>query len=603
MIPLYVLPRQNTIPLLLFLLMSFFPVVAQDSLIILGSGNYSTMTVNTSDNNGNGTGTETVNGFGLLPNLNSSSRFLAQSTLGADMETITATAGKSYTEWLEEQFNTPISASVQQYTQDITVAALDSTFAAGGDPNLIAPQRWFWHSAWWKYTMESPDILRNRIALALSEIFVVSEMPQLDEVPLSLANYYDMLLENSFGNFRDLLEDITYHPAMGLYLTHVNNPKSEPSLNRFPDENYAREIMQLFTIGLYELNNDGTRKLDGSGNFIPTYDNYDIAEFAKIFTGMTYWDTFLFGQNPQSEQSFLMPMQLMNNWHEAGPKTLLDGTVIPDRNPVDGYADVTDALDHLFNHPNVGPFIGHKLIQRLVKSNPSPEYVGRVASAFNNNGSGVRGDMKALIKAVLLDPEARSCYVDDPFTGMLREPIVRYTQLCRAFNAYNLEGFYRSFMGSFYENTLQRPLGSPTVFNFFQPDYQPIGDVADNDLVAPEFQITNSVTILGYAKELHYWIMNEYDVHEWFQLYIGEPYNLNKTVNIDLTDELALGTDDKLGELIERLNTILVHGQMSDETKDIIMNTITQLDETQAELRVRLALYLTMISPDYLILR
>lgn len=581
-----------------------YTCIAQNTPLILGGGNNNNVNVTTSSSSGNTNGDQTIDGLGMLPNLESTARFLNQSTLGVDYETILSVSDQSYAEWLDSQFGIPISLSVEQITKDITIAALDSTFSMGGNPNDIEPRRQYWHTAWWQYTMTSSDILRNRIALALSEIFVVSEIPQLDDVPLALANYYDMLLANAFGNYRDLLEDVTFHPAMGVYLTHMNNPKSDTTLNRFPDENYSREAMQLFSIGLYELNPDGSRKLDGAGNFIPTYDNATIIEFSKIFTGFTWGDNFLFGQNPQSESSFLEPMQIINNWHEPGTKNLLNGFVVPDRSPVNGLADVNDALDNIFNHPNVGPFIGRLLIQRLVKSNPSPDYIARVTAKFNNNGSGIRGDMKTVIKAILLDPEARDCAAEDnPHAGMLREPIVRYTQVCRAFNAYVEEGLYRNSMDNFYQYTFQRPLASPSVFNFFQPDYQPIGAVSDAGLVAPEFQITNSVTIMGYANELHDWLYDDTQVMQYYDIFSGEENYDTKKVKLEMTDELALGTDDKLNELIERLNLILANGQLSETTRSIIYNAISQIPEDQSDIRVKMGVFLVMISPDYLIIR
>ena len=510
----------------------------------------------------------------------------------------------SYNAWIENQFTIQSAFSIEQFTKDATVYALDSIFANGGDPQSVQPQVYYWHSGWWQYTMTSDDVLRNRIALALSEIFVISEIPVLDDVPLSLANYYDMLLQNSFGNFRDLLEDVTLHPAMGLYLTHVNNPKSDSTFNRFPDENYAREVMQLFTIGLYKLNNDGTPILDNNGNLIPTYDNFDIEEFAKVFTGLTYGDNWLFGQQPLSELSYTLPMQMINFWHEPGPKYLLNNDSIPDRNPVDGMADVDDALDNLFYHPNVGPFIGRRLIQRLIKSNPSPEYIERVTLAFNNNGNGVRGDMKAMIKAILLDPEARDCAaMSDPFEGMLREPLVRYTQMCRAFNAFAPSGQFRNRMRNFYDATLQRTLSSPSVFNFFQPDYQPIGPIDDNDMVAPEFQIFNSVSVLGYANELHEWIFKDDRAMEYVSFFQGEYTNSDNLVNLDFTDELALEDLSEIGELIERLNIILLHAQLTSETRAIVRDALEQIPNDRAEYRVRIAIFLLMLSPDYLIFR
>lgn len=589
---------------LLAITLGWFPALlyAQNPLYI-GEGRTGGVQIRSSDTT-TAQPESTLDGLGLLPNLNAASRFLGQATLGADMETIQATAQQSFPEWLEEQFARPRSFRLEDLTRDLTIMALDSTFAMGGNPNRIEPRLHYWHTAWWQYTMTAPDLLRARVALALSEIFVISEVPELGDYPLALANYYDMLLDHAFGNFRDLLEAVTLHPAMGVYLTHLNNPKADPALNRFPDENYAREVMQLFTIGLYMLNPDGTQMLDDNGRPIPTYDNGHIYELAKVFTGLSFGDTYLFGQDPQSEQSFLVPMRMFDSWHQDGPKGLLLGDTIPDRPRVDGMADIRAALDNLFQHPNVGPFIGRLLIQRLVKSNPSPEYIARVTQAFNDNGQGVRGDLKAVIRAILLDPEARDCYfTQDPWQGMLREPIVRYTQLCRAFNAANEEGLFRNAMDDFYRATFQRPLASPSVFNFFQPDYQPIGPVADNDLVAPEFQITNSVSITGYANLLHEWLIYNHDPMEFRSIFSGEKRTDARRTYLDLQDEIALGEIGELGQVIERLNLILAHGQLSQATRSFIYDTITKMETEGPEDQVRLALFLIMVSPDYLVLR
>ena len=589
---------------LLFLLAIACPDwLSAQTPVTLGKGNTDSISVTTSSGQDSTSGFKTIDGQGFLPNEIAASRFLAQATLGSDFESIMAMSEMSFSEWLDSQFVASKLLDILQYTQDITAEALDSTLAMGGNPNNVKPELLYWHSAWWQYIMTSPDLLRARVGLALSEIFVVSEVPELSFVPLALADYYDMLLDNTFGNFRDLLEDVTYHPAMGIYLTHINNPKSDSTLNRFPDENYAREVMQLFTIGLYELNNDGSHQLDSLGNSIPTYDNEDIQEFAKIFTGLTWGDTTVFGQDPPSELSYTQPMQMINAEHEPGSKTLLNGTVVPDRNPVDGDADIQDALDNLFNHPNVGPFIGHLLIQRLVTSNPSPGYISRVASAFNNNGQGVRGDMKAVIRALLLDPEARDCaLVNDPYRGMLREPITRWTHLCRAFNAFSQKGVYRNEMEDFYQSTFQRPLGSPSVFNFFSPEYVPIGPIDSAGLVAPEFQITNAVSIIGYANRLYDWLMEEDKVMEYHDIFSGE-WNDDKYVNIDLTDEMQLDQVADMDELLERLNLILFHGQMTGVTRDRIRATLVQIPDEDFDIRIRMGIFLSMISPDYLIFR
>ncbi len=595
---------QKNIIIVTLLLFFSKAVAAQGIPLNFGNGAMNGVIVTTSSSQGSSNGSQTINGQGAVPNMAASSRFLGQATLGADMESVTALANMSFNQWIETQFATPQSMRMLDHAIAMTTTALDSTVTYGGDPNNIRPEMFYWQSAWWQYTMTSPDVLRNRIALALSEIFVVSEVAQLRDYPLALAYYYDMLLDNSFGNFRDLLQDVTFSPAMGLYLTHVNNPKSLPLVNRFPDENYAREIMQLFTIGLYKLNQDGTVITDSLGNPLQTYTNEDIAQFAKVFTGMTYSTNFLFGQGPSSDMSFISPMIMYNSWHESGTKTLLNGFVIPNRVPSNGVADVEDALDNLFNHPNVGPFIAYKLIQRLVKSNPSHEYIGRVAAAFNNNGFGIRGDMKAVIKAILLDDEARNCaYINEPFQGMLREPLVRYAQVCRTFNAASPSGLYRNQMNEFYSQLFQRALGSPSVFNFFQPWYQPNGPIDNADKVAPEFQITNSLTILGYANRLHEWVMQNWSLMEYGGIYNNEQYNDNKLTYLNLTDELLLGDAGEENQLIERLNLLLCHGNMSATTRSIIRDAIVDIPSNQLDTKVRMAIFLTMISPDYLIIR
>lgn len=264
-----------------------------------------------------------------------------------------------------------------------------------------------------------------------------------------MSSYYDILLDNAFGYFDTLLHDVTYNSAMGIFLTYVNNPKSDTSRNRFPDENYAREVMQLFTIGLYELNNDGTRKVDGNGDYIPTYDNETIAEFSKIFTGLSYGNNPTFWDWAKYDRlNYELPMKMFNDYHEPGTKTLLNGFIVPDRNPVDGNADVKDALNNLFTHPNVGPFIATRLIQRLVTSNPSTEYVDHVASVFNSDENGKRGNMKAVIKAILLYDSARNCDEcdDDETFGKLSEPFQRYMQLNKILDITTTSGNYRNAM-------------------------------------------------------------------------------------------------------------------------------------------------------------
>lgn len=583
---------------------SFFlnPLHAQDELIKIGEGNYTSVVVTTSDNQGVEVGENTLSATGLLPNLNAASRFLAQTSLGADYETIESVANQGFSEWIEEQLALPYNYSFKDHVLQLTERQLDSLYANNGDPMDAEPDIDFYHCAWWDNAMRSPDLLRSRVALALSEIFIISDIGVLEDYPLGVADFYDLLGRQAFGNFRNLLYEVTVHPAMGTYLTCVNNPKADPSINRFPDENYAREIMQLFTIGLYELNQDGTRKKDQIGRDIPTYNNNDIAELAKVFTGMTFGDAFIFGQDPANQYSYTMPMKMNNYWHDPSTKYLLNGYTINERSSTDGIADINEALDNLFNHNNVGPFIAIRLIQRLVKSNPSPEYIYRVAAAFNDS-NGIRGDLGEVVKAILLDPEARSCNdMDNDYAGMLREPMIRYSHLTRAFNAAAPNGEYRNRMDDFRDATGQRPMGSPTVFNFFQPNFQPLGAVQEAGLVAPEFQIINSQTSMGYLNELHEWIFDR-NLMEWFRLGGDEDRNDETRVVLNLEDEILLVEEGKIEDMVERINLIMLHGMMSERTRQLILNALNLMEQSDPDEIVQTTLFLVMISPDYLIFR
>lgn len=359
------------------------------------------------------TADKTITGDGLEGKLTEASRFLAQATLGANLQTIHHVAEIGIESWIEEQFEAPVT-----YYLDIMEEVYDEVYqfyiAGGGDPNNFSCRPDWVESnyAWWQMTMTNEDQLRHRVAQALSEILVISkENSDVRDYGYGVASYYDIFIENAFGNYKDILLDVSLHPVMGKYLSHLNNPKSIPEWNIFPDENYAREVMQLFSIGLFELNLDGSRQLDGEGNFIPTYDNRDISELAKVLTGLGAGGLSECGT--AYEPAFWLeirhidmtePMAMYENWHEQGEKVLFGDQVIPDGQS--GMEDVESAIDIIFNHQNVGPFISRLLIQQLIKSNPSPEYISDVASAFNDNGDGVRGDMKAVVKAILLHPEA-----------------------------------------------------------------------------------------------------------------------------------------------------------------------------------------------------
>ena len=546
-------------------------------------------------------GEKTIDNIGLEGKLMEASRFLSQATLGANLDVIRDVAQGGIEPWIDDQMTLPQGEMLVQL-QDVFAEVIEWYLVNGGDPEELS-DRPYWtifNYTWWENHMKSEDLLRQRIALALSEIFVISVESNLGDAGYGLADYYDLLLRNSFGNFEDLLFEVSLHPCMGYYLSHLNNPREIIEENIHPDENYAREIMQLFTIGLYELNQDGSRKTDIDSNSIPTYDQADIKELAKVFTGLGVADVI---ENEWVDDPYFgldiyvadmtKPMIMYENWHQPGTKTIVGDFEIPAGQA--GLKDIQDAVHQLFLHPNVGPFIGRQLIQRLVTSNPTPGYVSRIAAVFADNGQGVRGDMKAVIKAILLDAEARSCEAlsADDF-GKLREPFTRYTHFTKAMSMEQIYNRYWNVSYGFYQATNQMPLASRTVFNFFLPDYQPIGAIAENGLVAPEFQIHNSRTSVEYFNEVNDWAVWGYVMDDW------EEDNPHVSLNIDNLRQLAW--DPEI--LVNRLDMIFTHGSLSQQTREIIKEALYPMNEGEfRENRVRLALYLIMISPDYNVMK
>ncbi len=573
-------------------------VNAQTYTDYVGAGHNIGVTVTTShDQNPNNDGSTSVDGFPVTnPDaLADASRFLAQATLGYNYEMIQMTAAMGYEAWLDEQFSLPRLSMMDHM---LAVANTEPEF---DDEGNITASMYTFRSAWWEQSMRNPDALRHKINYALSQIFVISAFGSdlFEDIGQLSASYYDVLGQHAFGNYRNLLNDVSLHPSMGLYLNHMNNPKSDPANNIHPDENYAREVMQLFSIGLYELNPDGTRILDGDDNFIPTYNNNDIREFAKVFTGFGdghpegAWGAFSEGN---ISEAATIPMKLYPEYHETGPKYLLNGQVVPAGQS--GTQDFSDAIDNLHNHPNIGPFIGKAMIQFLISSNPSPEFVGRITEVFNDNGQGIRGDMQAVVKAILLDPEARDCNaINQPTSGKLREPIIRYTNFLSAFNVAPIELTFNSFMNGWHGSTGQIPLFSPSVFNFYQPEFQPNGPIASQDLFAPVFQIHNSSTSIGYINKVDDWVFR--DAPMVFEANPDDPEEEEASAIVDLSAEIAIANDPTA--LVDRLNILLAAGQLSDNTKTIIIDAITSL--TDPAERVDLAIYLVLISPDYAILK
>ncbi len=594
---------QIKILILLSLMLTSVLAYAQIYSDYVGAGHSQDVIVTSGGDQEGTSPNNTVNGSGLGIDAYAASRFLGNASLGADYETIMEVKNMGVSNWLDEQMD----MSPQVNFRDTTWMIWEHFYplyiqrwgynAVVNSGDAVIPYWFYWKMAWWNNILKSDDHVRQRATYALSQIFVISEKSNLQLSGPGMADYYDVLYNNAFGNFRDLLYDVSLHPMMGFYLSHINNPKSDIANNIHPDENYAREIMQLFSIGLFELNADGTRKKDTQGNDIPTYDNDDIKEFAKIFTGLApagyYWPWEDYSVYPvqwgneynQSPTTVITwePMQAFDNWHEPGSKYLLNGQVVPAGQST--LQDINDAIDNLFNHPNTGPFISKLLIQRLVKSNPTPDYVARVSAKFNDNGLGVRGDMKAVFKAILSDAEAIDCsWMTHPQHGKAREPLLRYTQALRAFNATNQSGRLWNWGYLFDEAVSQGILASPSVFNFYLPDYQPNGAIADQDLVAPELQIHTSATAVNYINLVYDWFINEYygevSVVASSTVINAPGYESNDLnpvdyIYLDITDEIALANNPEA--LVDRLDLIITGGLFSEATKTNIINAIQQI--------------------------
>ena len=425
--------------------------------------------------------------------------------------------------------------------------------------------------------LTAPDQLRQRVAFALSQIFVVSAV---DFYPTyAMADYQNMLVRDAFANYRTLIEDVTLNPVMGYYLDMVNNDKSNAKTGTTPNENYAREILQLFSIGLAQLKPDGSIVTDGSGNPVPTYDQSVIEGYAYLFTGWTY--PTLAGATAKwtNPQTYGAPMVAIATHHEPGTKLLLNGVTVPaGQTPAQ---DLKIALDTIFNHPNVGPFIGRQLIQRLVTGNPSPAYVARVAAVFANNGQGVRGDLGAVVTAILTDPEARG---DQPATvsfGKLREPALVLTGALRA-----LGGQTDGVALESVSNTMGQPIYSPpTVFNFFPPSYQLPG-TAD---LGPEFFIDDAATSLAYTNHVNQLI-----------LHAGYSPVSNVTGSTGTTVSLAAytGIADP-GALVDALSATLMHGSLSAPARAAIVTAVSAVPSTNPLGRAQTAAYLLLSSDQY----
>ena len=436
---------------------------------------------------------------------------------------------------------------------------------------------------WFRNALHGDDQLRQRVAFALSEILVVSQLGALNGRPYSTTSYYDVLVRNAFGNYRDLLGEVTLHPAMGVYLSMLSNEKPDVVNNIRPDENYAREVMQLFSIGLVALNQDGTVVTNDQGQPVPTYDQSIIEGFAHVYTGWTYANSPRFRNPPQSLVGDVAPMQLWPAFHDTGPKKILNGVTIPQGQS--GDQDLAAALDNIFEHPNVAPFVSTRLIERLTTSNPSPGYVSRVAGVFIDNGSGVRGDLGAVVEAILLDDEARPA-VPIELDGKIKEPLLRLTQLWRAYDATSQSGRYP--LGFAYIVFGQGPLQAPHVFNFYSPFYAPPGEIRNNNFVAPELEI---------ATEYLNTFTTNYMFYQTFVLNSTNQNLESDDVFINFEAEMALSADTDL--LIDTVAEKLLAGQISDTLRTEIAGMLALIPDTDTAVRTAETIYFIVTSPEF----
>jgi uncharacterized protein (DUF1800 family) len=498
-------------------------------------------------------------------------RFLAQASMGATREQIARVQAIGYAGWLDEQFSMAPSGTRWDWLVSKGLDALSNKNSeAGADPAI------------WRKMLASPDTLRQRITLALSEIMVASVAGfNGGWKAFSAAAYLDLLEGQAFGNYRTLMQQVSTSAPMGEYLTFRGNVKFNPTTGAMPDENYAREVMQLFTIGLLQLNLDGTPKL-AAGALQETYTLDDITGLARVFTG---WNYDLAGADTNTPDFKRRPMTITASRHESASKAFLGTTIAAGTS---GEDSLRIALDTIFAHANVAPFIGRQLILRLVCSNPSPAYVTRVATVFNNDGAGVKGNMKAVIKAILLDDEARNlARQTDPAFGKQREPVLRLAAWARAFKADSIANNWTVGNTSDPATRLgQSPLRSGSVFNFFRPGYVPPNSPIGNaGLVAPEFQITNESSVVGYVNYMQSVVKNG----------AGD-------VKADYASLMPLA--DNAQALLDELNLLLAAGQLSPATLALMQGAIGSMaagtDPARLN-RIYAALLLVLAAPEFVI--
>ncbi len=533
---------------------------------------------------------------------NEAARFLTQATFGPTPADIARLTALGYDAWIEEQLAKAPTLGAPVVEQVVNAR----TAAAQSVSQSQRIQRWYWQAAY------APDQLRQRMAWALSQIFVISDQSSaIGNHVVPMAGYYDMLAKDAFASYRTLLGDVTWHPMMGRYLSSFRNQK--PGATTSPDENYAREVMQLFSIGLILRDMDFSPILD-NGVEIPTYDQTTITHTAKVFTGFTWSDAPLdppnFNGGGLTFAAQYAPMQCFGTEHfpasgsgsnnmrhditgddgtTATSKTVVGGVTIPPNQTC--AQDVGDELDILAAHPNVAPFVSRQLIQRFVTSNPSPQYIGRVAQVFDAPGANL-GDV---VKAILMDDEARHppALASGDHYGKLREPILRLTAVWRAFNAQaqppDAYGEVKMSAGSSQTSSFgQGPLESPTVFNFYEPDYQQPGPFADHDRYSPELQILSEASAYSTANAYYNFSAKAYQ---------GMSNPPTDRPLIDLSALTANSTNP--AAMVATIDKSLLYGTMSASMKATLTGMLTNLNGASAAEKAWSAIYVTMLSPEF----
>ena len=539
-------------------------------------------------------------------------RFLEQSSWGPSDSDVAHLRQVGMQAYLNEQFNAPpLFSDVQSnyprktlYPIINTVSPCPDCFDAYNPDNL---QKQFATNA-----LTKPDQLRQRVAFSLHKLIVVAARDLNNNESSWYAPYLQILDRNAFGNYRQLLFEITLNPGMGTYLNMAGNSRVSPN------ENYAREVMQLFSIGVDKLNQDGTPVLDANGNRVPTYGQTDVTNFARVFTGWVIGTTNVNTFNGQTVPDYLSPMLITNNVGANGPadtdaKTLLNGLQLPACSDCAGNAakliayknaELNAAIDNLFNHQNTAPYVCTQLIHSLVTSNPSPAYVGRCSAAFANNGSGVRGDMKAIITAILLDPEARGDVKTDPNYGRLREPVQFILGLLRSFNATSDGALFNpvsgnmscglTFLSPFSTCMGQELFNPPTVFSYFPADY----NLPGTNLTAPEFAIFDTIIAyqrLNFANTL--FLAN--NGNGLPALSAGRLSPTGTQLNY-ANYQAQAGTPENL---VDMLNAMMMHGSMSPSMRATIIDAVNAVPANDPSSRTRVAIYLIGTSAQYQVQR